>query len=373
MQSAIEALAQDSAQYATANGVSLTEAMRRLRAQESSVAATDSIQEVYRERLAGITIEHRPDFRIVVLLTGTDPVPDRTIFAGGMHVPILFRTGAPATREQIVAAIRQHQAAIKAALPAQGMGVDQRTGELVMMVSAPAAARYGVSSMEEKLKALAGVPARIRVLDRPDVNSNIEGGARLVGVDPANGKRYSCTAGFVVTDGARTGIVTAAHCPDSLTYYDPAGERIKLDFGGQWGWSYQDVQLHVTERAQQPLFYADTGKSVLRPVTSSRARNSTRAGEAICRRGETSGYSCSEVELTDYAPPGDLCGGPCDAVWVTVTGPSCKSGDSGGPIFSGTIAFGIVKGGNYSRDGTCNFYYYMSMDYLPQGWSLLRG
>ena len=29
---------------------------------------------------------------------------------------------------------------------------------------------------------------------------------------------------------------------------------------------------------------------------------STRAGEVVCRRGESAGYSCAEVELTDYAP-----------------------------------------------------------------------
>jgi hypothetical protein len=56
---------------------------------------------------------------------------------------------------------------------------------------------------------------------------------------------------------------------------------------------------------------------------------------------------------------------------VTVTGPNCRNGDSGGPVFSGTIAFGIAKGGSYGPGGACNFYYYMSTDYLPPGWRLL--
>jgi hypothetical protein len=56
---------------------------------------------------------------------------------------------------------------------------------------------------------------------------------------------------------------------------------------------------------------------------------------------------------------------------VTVTGPACKNGDSGGPVFLGATAFGILKGGNYAADGRCNFYYYMSTDYLPPGWSLM--
>jgi hypothetical protein len=76
------------------------------------------------------------------------------------------------------------------------------------------------------------------------------------------------------------------------------------------------------------------------------------------------------VDLVDYAPPGTLCGGFCHPTWVTVTGPGCRNGDSGGPVFLGATAFGILKGGNYTRDGRCNFYYYMSTDYLPPGWSL---
>ena len=77
------------------------------------------------------------------------------------------------------------------------------------------------------------------------------------------------------------------------------------------------------------------------------------------------------VELTDYAPPGELCGGPCSPTWVTVRGPSCIPGDSGGPVFSGDVAFGIAKGINRTDAGQCEFYYYMSTDYLPPPWRLL--
>ncbi|RZM17708.1 MAG: hypothetical protein EOP67_62055, partial [Sphingomonas sp.] len=55
----------------------------------------------------------------------------------------------------------------------------------------------------------------------------------------------------------------------------------------------------------------------------------------------------------------------------TVAGPVCKGGDSGSPVFLGTTAFGIVKGGSYRSDGSCAFYFYMSTDYLPNGWRLL--
>ncbi len=370
VQSAVEALAQDGAEYARLNGVSLSEAMRRLRAQEESVAATDRLQLSYRDRLAGISIEHQPDYRISVLLTGAEPVPEQIIFAGGMEVPVTFRTGAAATREQVVAALAQHHLAIRAMVPReQGMGFDARTGELVVLVRS---ADAELARAEAEVEALTGVPVRIRVLDGIDANFAVEGGSRVEGVDPANGRSHYCTTGFVVRDQSRTGIVTAAHCPDALTYRDPEGGEVALEFVGQWGARYQDVQVHLSDRARQPVFHADKSGRALRRLTSWRNRTSTRAGDALCHRGETTGYSCSTVEFTDFAPPGELCGGPCDPTWVTVTGPGCRGGDSGGPVFNGTIAFGIVKGGNYSRSGRCNFYYYMSTDFLPEGWSLLH-
>jgi streptogrisin C len=374
VQSAIEALAQDAREYAAQNGVALDEAMRRLRAQEESVAATDRIRDTYTDRLAGIAIEHQPDYRIVVLLTGDDPVAPQSIIAGGMRVPIVFRTGAAATGTAIIAAMRAHQAKIRSLLPSAGMGLDPRTGELVVIAKDDDIAEMGtLAEVDAALEGLTGVPVRVQPTYRKQVDLGIEGGSRVVGAFESSGRRYACTTGFVVTDGARTGIVTAAHCPDTLTYFDPDGGTTELDFIGEWGARYQDVQINVSPAAQKPLFYAASDKRSVRTLTSWRNRSSTRAGDAVCHRGETTGYSCSQVELTDYAPPRDLCGGPCEPLWVTVKGPACRSGDSGGPIFNATIAFGIVKGGSYERDGTCSFYYYMSTDYLPAGWSLLHG
>ena len=77
------------------------------------------------------------------------------------------------------------------------------------------------------------------------------------------------------------------------------------------------------------------------------------------------------LAMVDFAPGGPLCGGLCTPTWVTVAGPGCKGGDSGAPVFLGGRAFGIVKGGSYRADGSCGFYFYMSTDYLPDGWRLL--
>jgi streptogrisin C len=369
VQSPIEALAEDAGEYARLYAVPIAEAYRRLAAQQESVTETDRLQRLYRDRLAGIVIEHIPEYRIVLLLTGNDPVPETRIRVGGTNIPVLFRSGAAATREQVVAAIKAHQAEIRAALPRPpAMGADPRTGELVVMT-------YGgmpddADALTARFAALTGVPVRIVSLAQPTKNLAAEGGGRLEGV--TDGRRYACTSGFVVTDGSRRGIVTAAHCPDSLAYVGPHRQQIPLEFVGQWGWGFQDVQVHVGAPDLEPLFFADTAKSLVRPVTASRSRASTRAGDFVCHRGESTGYSCAEIGMTDFAPAGDLCGGACLPTWVTVSGPTCKGGDSGSPVFAGTVALGIVKGGSYRSDGSCIFYFYMSTDYLPEGWSLLN-
>jgi streptogrisin C len=369
VQSAEEALAQDAAEYARNIGTSEEEAERRLRAQAESVAATEEIRRVYAARLAGISIEHRPDLRIRVLLTGDAPVPGRTIRAGGMDLPIDFVTGAVATGDQIRSAMVRKRDGIDDILPHNGIGYDARTGEMVVMADVEDLGGEEPAAVAARIAEVAGVPVRIRILNAPQQDFGVAGGGRVEGQDPGQPQRLFCTTGFVVTDGARSGIVTAAHCPDSLTYYDPAGEQVPLQFVGGWGARFQDVQVHVGGAEKPPLFRA--GAADARPQIGQRLRARTRAGETVCHRGESSGYSCAEVELTDYAPPGELCGGKCLPTWVTVAGPGCRNGDSGGPVFAGTTAFGILKGGNYAADGRCNFYYYMSTDYLPPGWSLL--
>jgi hypothetical protein len=372
VQSPDEALAQDAAEYARQHAVAPEEAARRLRAQEETVAVTDALAIRYRKRLAGISIEHSPDYRIVVLLTGRKRIPDASVSAGGLTVPVVFRTGAAATQARLAEVLRDRAEAIRRAFPdARGLGADPRTGELVLMLGDGGKDYPDLAPAGARLRDIAGVPARVRVIDPPATNLAFEGGARVEGTDPVSGRRSVCTAGFVVTDGSRTGLVTAAHCPDILTYVDPEGTRTELPFVGQWGWSYQDVQVNVAETAGDPLFYAGGSGSSARLAAAQRGRAATRAGDFVCHRGIRSGYSCGEVELTDYAPPGALCGGPCAPVWVTVAGPGCGGGDSGGPVFSGNTAFGIVKGGTWERSGRCAFYYYMSLDYLPEGWSLL--
>lgn len=376
IQTQVETLMQDGAEYARLYGVPLGQAMRELEAEQDSVPATEGLAQEFRERLAGISIAHEGGFRIVVLLTGDETVAPRSIVAGGLGVPVVFQTGAPATRDGILVAIRAHQADIRAALRSPpGMGVDPRTGKLAVMVNSRDVGPDGTDGLAARLAEIAGVPVEVEVwgdsgADMTSALTAVAGGGRVLGLDPQIGRKGVCTSGFVVTDGVQTALSTAAHCPDQLSYVDPSGAEVPMTMIGAWGARYQDVQIHSEAVPLAPLFYADKGKTALRPVTSWRNRSATRAGDMVCHRGERTGYSCAEVAYPDYAPPGDLCAGPCEPTWVAVRGPDCKGGDSGGPVFAGTIAFGLVKGDSQSKNRVTALYYYMSTDYLPPGWTV---
>src|SRR3954447_497139 len=239
VQTQAEALADDSLQYAAKFNVPLDEAVRRLTAQQASVAVTDAIRAEFADRLAGISIEHTPDYRIVVLLTGTDPVADRSVDG----VPFTFRTGAKATHAQALAALRKHLIDLHTDLPnARGAGFDQRTGEVVLLVTRADADSLGLDSIRARAERVGGVPVRVVVNELRESNLGVDGGGRVEGVSSVTGRRNVCTTAFVVTNGETTAMTTAAHCPDALTYVDRDGSAKALPLIGSWGAGYQDVQ-----------------------------------------------------------------------------------------------------------------------------------
>lgn len=366
LQTRAAAFSQDASAYARLEGVTEAEALRRLTIQQASIAATDALAAEFADRLAGIIIQHRPNYRFLVHLTGLEPVAPRSLQFDGSSMSVEFVPGAAVTEQVAVAALNAHLAELRRLFPhSSGIGYDPLTAAIVVMVRSSAVSGTAIADGRHA----AGVPLRIVDTTAFSADMSLSGGVRIQGV--ANGIRERCTSGFVVTDGTRKAIATAAHCPDELTYRDPEGATFDLPLVGQWGAGYRDVQINLADAETAPAFYSDRKEGALRSLENWRNRASTRVGDVVCHWGESSGYSCAEVAMVNFAPPGELCGGPCTSTWVAVRGPSCQSGDSGGPVFIGTTAFGIVKGRTGAPDGKCLIYYYMSTDYIPPPWTLL--
>ncbi|HEX8210308.1 MAG TPA: hypothetical protein VF584_08970 [Longimicrobium sp.] len=367
-----EAVRQDARSYAAQFNVGIDEAVRRLHAQEQQGEVVSRLRAANRGRFAGLWVEHQPEFRIVVRLTGNAPAgPEFRNPAASSPTPVVFVTGAAATESEVLGRIQASLPRFAAALPRlMGTDHDVRTGEIVLTVHATGAAADAARSTAAALAREAGHPVRVSFIDTPLQNQHTRGGASL----------STCTAGFVVANsGGTRGVTTSAHCGSTQTYFEFGGTSYAATFVAERFDADEDVQWHTTTHDEYPEFYADLTTSA-RVLTGRRLRSSTAAGNTTCHRGMTTGYSCGSVQSTTYQPTyaGACNGFTCTATYITVTGAglACAGGDSGGPWFNGQTAFGIHKAGASSGTGAgqCSLAVYMSTDYLTGlGVSLVYG
>lgn len=155
-----------------------------------------------------------------------------------------------------------------------------------------------------------------------------------------------CTSGFTATQAGTTGVTTAAHCNGINQYRQPDTDPVIQysapwvnEHYGQWG----DVEFHTTTHPEYARFYADVDD--FRSVNGVQTAASIDAGDAICGFGRKSNEKhCGYVK---YA--GVTCGSLGSLVYTTAAGH--LKGDSGGPIFLGTIAYGGFMGWCTHADG----------------------
>lgn len=365
----------DARAYAAEFNVNVREARRRLRAQNQMSGITDLLRRGSGKRFAGLWIEHQPQFRLVVSLVGKRRAPAGLVAAlasSGTPMPVFFQTGAAASQADLLAVVRSSVPDFLAALPGlAGTDVDVRTGAIVLTVYAVgAAAEAAAKAKGVELAEQLGHPVRIDLIDAPEQDASVRGGATL----------STCTSGFVVANSAGTrGILTAAHCGNTQSYSDFDGTSTTTTFISEILDADQDVQWHTTPQSEVPEFYADLTTSA-RVLTGRRLYSSTSVGNTVCHRGITSGYSCGSVDSVTYQPTyANACGTvACASTYIRVSGPNlaCSGGDSGGPWFNGQTAFGIMKSASFSgaAPGQCNYGTYMSTDYISGlGVSLVYG
>lgn len=158
--------------------------------------------------------------------------------------------------------------------------------------------------------------------------ANVGGGVHLA----------SCTAGFVVENGSGTrNMSTAGHCPDD-TYIDDIDfdELIALtdgvDHEGEWG----DLQRNVVESGHTLVntFRYDDGDGDFQYVYDTGV---PALGQRLWRYGATTGAWNQRVYKLDVSK------GKYDGL-VAMHRSNGGAGDSGGPWYDGTTAYGLVHG-----------------------------
>lgn len=210
------------------------------------------------------------------------------------------------------------------------------------------------------------------------------------------------------TGAAQTGMVTANHCyvraagrnqvmslkdpADNVSYVMNVGAFVATRIVGTL--SVDDIRFLYNNRVASSQFYFDNSGAV-RTVTGTRNRASTTiasgttAGSYVCHLGQASpvstvlSQSCGEVVSRTASLNYDQNGNPVaptnNGLTVVVRNTTsgvgtaaptsggtlkCYRGDSGGPVFAGTIAFGVVSSCTFTdlTETTAYELFYTSVD-----------
>jgi S1-C subfamily serine protease len=161
--------------------------------------------------------------------------------------------------------------------------------------------------------------------------------------DAIYGGQYRCSLGFNVRKGSTNYFLTAGHCGNIANeWFSDANHNTKL--GNTTGSSFPNNDYAI-------VTYTNTSISIGGGFSS--AANAY-VGEAVRRTGSTTGTRSGTVTglnaTVHYSGGGTVKG-------MIRTNVCAEPGDSGGPLYDGSIALGLTSGGSGDcRSGGTTFY-----------------
>lgn len=382
-------LKQDAEKYAQITKSEPEKVYRRFLTEHYSTSIIEELRTKYKNRLAGIYIEHEPYSRVVVKLVGNTKEVSKSFsipqpqyvklrqITTPIELKIEFQENAQYTTQQLNDVLESRSKEIAAIYPnLQGMFVDEKTGGIVLTII------KGNDDQKklEKVKSLLNLPVRLMIVGAPLSKQAVRGSGTILNSVTGAG----CTTGFVVkqNSGSTTGVATAGHCGQnnaSANYIGVDGATHTLTHQTASLTSTNDVKWYTTSGTNEAKFYANSATTP-RTLTGRRSQASTTVGQNYCHYGMTTGFSCGDVTSVAYKPVqsngGALCGPSnniqCSNTWIALVPPSgspglaCAGGDSGGPWFVSTVAVGIHSMGASRGNaiGQCDLAIYMSTDRL---------
>ncbi|MFD8806324.1 S1 family peptidase [Streptomyces sp. NPDC059597] len=227
----------------------------------------------------------------------------------------------------------------QADVPGTAWAVDSKNHRVVVTVDST------VSAAEiARIKEQAGAKADALTIKRTPgkFNKLISGG------DAIYGGQYRCSLGFNVRSGSTYYFLTAGHCGEvASTWYSDSGHSTVL--GTNVGYSFPGNDFALVRYTNSSVSHPSAVGS---QTISSAATPSV--GTTVYRRGSTTGTHSGRVtalNATVNYGGGDVVSG---LIQTTVC---AEGGDSGGPLYAGSVAYGLTSGGsgNCSSGGTTFF------------------
>ncbi len=323
----------DAQAYAEKFSITEDEALMRLYIQDKLGLIEENIAQAKPKSFAGLWIEHEPEYRIIVQTTSEETSTLPSYFDSlGQNIPIKIVTVDTPLYKLESSLDKISQDLYNAEIQAD-INIDIFNNRPEIMVA-------DVDAFENLLKEHNIIlPANTHIREVEALTypvTNIEGGRPL----------FNCSTGFIVYSywKAEYGISTAGHCSNHQVY--SYGAFVALDFEAEQYGGNADIQWHT------PKFNSSSNNftnkiwegSYLISIWSSKYRNYQTIGSWVRRYGQTSGSAWGTI-LTKYYRPNVHPGIHFTHNFMKATF-SASPGDSGGPVFSGSAAYGITMTSN---------------------------
>jgi streptogrisin D len=170
----------------------------------------------------------------------------------------------------------------------------------------------------------------------------------ISGGDAIYGSQYRCSLGFNVRSGSTYFFLTAGHCTDlAVEWFANAAHTTKL--GDRAGSSFPGNDYGIVRYTNTSITISGTAGS--QDIT---AAGNAFVGQSVTRRGSTTGVRTGTVTALNVTV--HYVGGGTVRQMIQ-TNVCAEPGDSGGPLYAGSIALGLTSGGsgNCQSGGTTFF------------------
>lgn len=142
------------------------EKAKLLRVQYGADALVRELRETYASRLAGLFWDQQEgaESRLVLRLTGDEPVEARKLTVCGEPLTVVFNSGQIHTREELETLHSDNLDWFRGKFPGlQGTYADERTGEIVLDIYTPEAEGADIEALRREAESRLGAPLRVEM------------------------------------------------------------------------------------------------------------------------------------------------------------------------------------------------------------------
>lgn len=228
---------------------------------------------------------------------------------------------------------------LKADVAGTAWAVDSKTNRVVVTVDSTVS-KAQIAKIERQAGADSGA---LTIKHTPGKFNKL-----ITGGDAIYGGAYRCSLGFNVHRGSTYYFLTAGHCGEvASTWYSNSSHTTVL--GTNSGYSFPGNDFALVRYTNSSISHPSAVGS---QTISSAATPSV--GTTVYRRGSTTGTHSGRVTALNAT----VNYGSGDIVYGLIQTTVCaEGGDSGGPLYGGSVAYGLTSGGsgNCTSGGTTFF------------------